>query len=222
MSLLSSWGTTAVTFGRLVECLQSGAPINPKSVVLTFDDGFHNFYTEAYPVLQEHKFSATVFVVSGNIGGYNDWTGNPPDFPRSRLLSSNELRELHSYGIEIGSHSVSHAHLTRLRSDDLDREIQNSKGSIEDRIDAEIKSFAYPFGKFNDQVKQCVGEIYKGACTTNLGKVGSKSDLLALQRIDSYYLSNLNMFERLMSKGMNKYLALRQAMRLVRSVVSSA
>ena len=113
MRTIKDLGLKALSLKQLSHSLRAQKPIEPNSVVLTFDDGFANFYTEAFPTLQENGLTATVFLVAGHCGGYNDWTGNPPKLPRSKVLSWEQIREISDAGIDFGSHTLSHPDLCR-------------------------------------------------------------------------------------------------------------
>jgi peptidoglycan/xylan/chitin deacetylase (PgdA/CDA1 family) len=214
MKGLSETGYDGVALNHLVESRSEKTSLPPKTVVLTFDDGFQNFYADVFPILQEYGFKATVFLVTDHCGGYNDWRGNPPGLPRSQLLSWREIKELSDHGIEFGAHTRTHPDLTRIGgAERVENEIIESKQVIEDSIGREARTFAYPFGKFNPTIKRVVEKTFAAACSTNLGKVSPKSDFYTLERIDTYYLSNPVIFNSLSSRGLDRYMRVRQAMR---------
>ena len=213
MKGLSEAGYEPVALNHLVVSRSEKTSLPPKTVVLTFDDGFQNFYTAVFPVLQEYGFNATVFLVTDHCGGYNDWRGNPPDLQRSKLLSWREIKELSDYGIEFGAHTRTHPDLTKIGAGRVENEIIESKKVIEDSIGREARTFAYPFGKFNPTIRRVVEKTFAAACSTNLGKVCPQSDFYSLERIDTYYLSNQVIFNSLSLKSVDRYLRVRQAMR---------
>jgi peptidoglycan/xylan/chitin deacetylase (PgdA/CDA1 family) len=217
---LSDAGYSSVPLGELVSSLKHSRELPVKPVVLTFDDGFRNFYTDAFPALSEHNFRATVFVVTGFCGGHNDWPGNPKELPRSELLSWNEIRELNQVGIEFGSHTKTHPDLTKLEGAESEAEIVQSKAEIADALGRETLTFAYPYGRQNKTVRQIAAANFDAACSTNLGKVTARSDFFSLNRIDSYYLSNQRLFEMLPSATFDNYMRIRQTMRTVKSLVN--
>lgn len=142
-----------------------------RSVVLTFDDGCDNFYTEAFPRLSRHGHTATVFVVS-------DWIG------KKGYLNGVQLRKLHSAGITIGSHTCSHPHLPDLEPVQMKIEIERSKEILEQHLQTPVTLFCYPFGGFNPQAVEFVRAAgYKAAFTTNRSLGGDNQDILSLRRI---------------------------------------
>jgi len=220
MQYLSENGYKAVTLNEFISSLSEDKTPFLKTVVLTFDDGFQNFFTEAFPVLEKYGFKATVFLVTDFCGKNNDWAGNPPELPPSRLLSWEEIKELHNYGIEFGGHTRTHLDLTKILDPRLESEVVESKAIIEERIGSEVTTFAYPFGKFNQKVRQAVEKSYKAACSTSLGKVRAGSDFFSLERVDTYYLSNPKIFNRLSSPSFDGYMLFRHLMREVKGFVT--
>ena len=220
MEKLSETGYRTITVGQLTDSLRAGHWPTEKTAILTFDDGFENFFTEAAPILQEFSFTGTVYLVTDHCGRFNDWTGNPPELPRSSLLSWSQIRELSSLGFEFGSHTVTHPDLTTLDPDAADDEISRSRIAIEDATGKKVKSFAYPFGRMTGAVRRAVENLYDSASSTNLGKITERSDLYSLERVDAYYLSNPRSLERMDTHWMDAYLAIRQALRTVKAAVA--
>lgn len=220
MAKLSGAGYRTITVGELTDSMRSGNWPTGKTAVLTFDDGFENFLTEAVPVLQSHSFTATTYLVTDRCGRFNDWNGNPAELPRSPLLSWSQVKELSELGFEFGSHTVTHPDLTTLDPDSTNNEISRSKAAIEDATGKAVKSFAYPFGRMTDSVRRAVENVYDSAVSTNLGKITERSDLYSLERIDAYYLSNPRSLEKMDTHWMDAYLAVRQALRTVKAAVA--
>lgn len=218
---LAKAGYQAITLRDLVARLEQELPPPAKPVVLTFDDGFRNFYTEAFPVLETHGYQATVFLVTEFCGLHNDWAGNPAGFPRSELLTWGDVRELSKMGIEFGSHTKTHPDLSKLSAGDVENELVGSKFRLEDELGCETVSFAYPFGKQNQSVKRVAAHNFKSATSTVLGKVTRKSDLFSLERVDAYYISDQRIFDRLDTAMFDNYMRFRQLLRSVRSLALS-
>lgn len=219
MEFLSGAGYRTITLSELVSSLRDAEAVVPaNTVVLTFDDGFRNFYSEAFPVLSDHGFNATVFVVTDFCGRHNDWAGNPADFPRSELLSWREIKELAGCGVDFGSHTRSHPDLTELSAAEMECEIVESKHLLADALGRETRTFAYPFGRSTPAIRQRVREHYDAACSTDLGKVTVRSDPASLKRIDSYYLADRRILEKISSRTFDNYMLLRQAGRGIRSL----
>jgi peptidoglycan/xylan/chitin deacetylase (PgdA/CDA1 family) len=111
-----------------------------KRIVLTFDDGYRDFLTEAWPVLQQCGFSATVFLVTDRIQ-----CQEPRRMEGADYLTWQDVRDLHDQGVSFGSHTVSHADLRSLGPEQIDYELGYSKELLEQKLGIHARSFSYPF-----------------------------------------------------------------------------
>ncbi len=220
MKYLSDAGYTSLRLRELAASMKEGQNLPDKPVVLTFDDGFKNFYSHAFPVLSEYNLCATVFLVTDFCGKYNDWYGNPPELPRSELLSWSDIKALNDAGIEFGSHTRTHPDLTKLSSAAAEAEITQSKSAIEDVLGKETVTFAYPFGRKNASIRNIAASNFEASCSVELGKMTTRSDFSSLERIDAYYLKNQRLLEMLPSATFDRYMSVRQILRSVKSLVS--
>jgi peptidoglycan/xylan/chitin deacetylase (PgdA/CDA1 family) len=219
MRWLHEHGYQVIPLSRLVQCLRNGHQLPPRSIVITFDDGFESVYTHAYPVLADYEFPATVFLVAGYCGLENNWPNQPAAVPSQPLMTWTQICELDRNGIEFGAHSITHPLLDQLVSGDVEREILDSKATVEDQVGHAIELFAYPYGRYNETVKRIVSRAYTGACSTRLGVVRPGSDPLALDRIEVHYVANLRLFQGLSRPWFSSYLGMR---RLLRTAASTA
>lgn len=218
MKFLSENGCRAISLEKLIEYYKIHKNFPPETVVLTFDDGFQNVYTQAFPVLAEYDFSATIFVISGYCGKLNNWAGNPPKLPREKLLNWRELKELSDRGFEIGAHTKTHPDLTKLEIAEAEKEIIESKLEIEEKIGRKAVSFAYPYGKFGSRARQTATAHFEAACSVKLGKADLESDFYSLERLDSYYLQDTKIFEKLFDRRFDFYIGFRRILRDFKSL----
>lgn len=168
--------------------------VHKKALVLTFDDGYKNFYVNAFPVIKRYGFKATVFIVSSLLGEYNRWDIHKTGI-RQDLLNEAEIKEMHSYGINFGAHGFTHTDLTKISHLELKNEIKKSKQVLEELLQQKIKFFAYPYGFFNDTVIQCLKkEGFICACTTTRGFVCKDDDPYKLKRIEIKHNTNIISF----------------------------
>jgi peptidoglycan/xylan/chitin deacetylase (PgdA/CDA1 family) len=158
------------------------------SIAITFDDGYSNFLTEALPLLNHYRMPATVFIVSGFCGGYNEWPSRVHGLPRLRLLNWDEVREVSRFGATIGAHTVHHANLADASRAEAEREMRECKRAIEDRIGLPVGTFAYPYGAAAAAVRDLAKREFHLACGTRLRFTDSRSDPFDLPRIDAGYL----------------------------------
>jgi len=205
-----------VSLGEIVAALASRRPLPERTVVLTFDDGFHDFYTSAAPLLHRWGLPATVFLATGYCGRTNGWPGQPDWVDREPLLNWEHVAELARQGFSFGAHSVSHPVLTRLPVVEAQREILQCKAQIEERVGRTVEFFSYPYGCWNPAVRSMVNQHYKGACATVARAINSGSDLFALPRADAHYVRHRRLFRMLFTGRFLAYLATRRLIRRVR------
>ncbi|MGI8805664.1 MAG: polysaccharide deacetylase family protein [Thermoleophilaceae bacterium] len=136
-------------------------------VGLTFDDGYAGFLSHALPVLARHGFSATVFAVADRLGGRNDWD----EGPHRALLTASDLAEVAAQGMEVGSHGMTHARLTRLAPEQIAAEVENSRELLRDTTGAAVEGFSYPYGAHDSRAVSAVEKAgYEYACTVFAGR----------------------------------------------------
>ena len=138
---------------------------------LTFDDGYEDFYTTAYPILRAHHYTAVSYVVAGFVGA-------------PRYMSAAQVVELDAAGVEIAAHSVSHADLTRLSAASLRHEVADAKAMLEGLLRHPVLDFCYPSGKLNAAVAQEVQAAgFLSATTTTPGTLHSVGDRFSWSRV---------------------------------------
>jgi peptidoglycan/xylan/chitin deacetylase (PgdA/CDA1 family) len=129
----------------------------PRGVSFTFDDGHISNYSHVFPLLAEHGFSGTFFIVA-------DWIG------RAGRIDIPQLREMNSQGMAIGSHGFSHVSLAGLSREALDRELAGSKERLEQVLGTEVTTLALPRGLMDRQVlERARAAGYRRVCTSNAG-----------------------------------------------------
>lgn len=159
MRTLRLVGLRGVSLGELGDAAARGGADG--LVGLTFDDGYRDVLVWAAPVLERWGFTATLFAVSGLLGGENVW--DPP--PRRQLMADADLRELAGRGWEIGSHSVTHPRLTELDPARLQDEVRTSRSVLTDLMGVDARCFCYPYGAVDAAVVSAVREAgYSYAC----------------------------------------------------------
>src|SRR5712692_1838156 len=155
-------------------------PLPRRPVVLTFDDGYRDNYDLAWPLLKQYGFTATIFLVSDSIGGYNSFDADLPGDPVP-MLSWQQVREMRSGGITFGSHTCSHPR-TLIGLDDarLRYELAESKATLETGLNAPVDQFSYPHDQLDGRVETAVEAAgYRLACAG----VGSRFSRYWLTRV---------------------------------------
>jgi peptidoglycan/xylan/chitin deacetylase (PgdA/CDA1 family) len=218
MDCLAENGWHGTTLRDAVEKAVGTGKWPDRTVVLTFDDGYENIYQFARPVLARHGFGATVFLVTRHVGGESSWAEPPPGLDVQRVLCWDQVSDLARSDWEIGAHTLTHPDLTRLPEDELEREISSSRVEIEDRLGAAVTSFAYPFGYTSTAVAALVARHFRAACTVDLRRARGEA-LHLLPRVDTYYVRDSRNLRRLLTGGLDAYLAIRHLGRRIRAAM---
>lgn len=154
LAYLKLAGFRVISMAEAYEGLFGGGVIAPRSVVLTFDDGYQDFHDHAWPALQEYGFPATVFLISGLIGQPARWQ---TDFERiARLMDAPTIRRLQDEGVHFGSHAVNHDRLPQLDTEAVRHEVFDSKAALQDLLGREVSHFCYPYGEYDQRARDFV------------------------------------------------------------------
>jgi len=164
-----------------------------KVVGITFDDGYQNNLHNALPILEKFGFTATCYAVSSMIGGSNSWDkGLVAEKP---LMTESDWRAWLAGGMDIGSHTRTHADLNQASADQAREEIAGSKRELESTLGCEVRHFCYPYGRFGVEHSQIAREAgYISATTTHRGRVHAGHNPYLLNRIMVACSTNLGLF----------------------------
>lgn len=180
---LGALGFSALSIDRLIALVRAGEPVPERSVVLTFDDGFADFATNAWPLLQARGLPATLYVTAGYLDGRSDWLA-PLGAGQLPMLTSGQLSELAAGGVEIGAHTMTHPQLDCLPLPAARREIVDSRDALEQLLGRRVHTFAYPHGYHDKRVKQLVAEAgYTSATAVRDALSHPGDDPFALARV---------------------------------------
>jgi peptidoglycan/xylan/chitin deacetylase (PgdA/CDA1 family) len=171
-----------LTLGELAQAIEA-KKVPGKVVVLTFDDGYNDNFSEAWTVMQKYNVTGTFFLIVNKLG-------------TSEYMSKDQAAQLQSGKNEIGSHSMTHPSLEKLKGLSLEREVKNSKEELEKIISGKVVSFCYPAGKYSEDAMKAVALAgYKMAVTTHSSTGMLNSDQLL--EIPRYRISSSMSFEAL-------------------------
>lgn len=203
MKYLKNNGYKFMTVKELRLVMNGESLAEPRSILLTFDDGYKNFITNALPILERNNLPAVVFIHTSRS---SDNFSN--DFP---LMDWNEIRVLNQKGIEIGSHSHSHSDMKKLSRAELQSEIKTSEDIFQKELGHIPKVFAYPGGKHNSQVAEFLRQSgYEAAFTIDEGVVFKKDDQMRLKRIGVSGQTTMLEFKIMLTSAFNWYQKLRR------------
>jgi peptidoglycan/xylan/chitin deacetylase (PgdA/CDA1 family) len=217
MQILRDRRFNIISLNNLVNRMRNGQPLRSKTAVITFDDGFKNFYLNAYPILQKFGFCATVFLVPGYIGKTSRWNATLRGMPVLDLLEWDEIKEMTNNGIDFGAHSMTHEVLAKLSLEEARREIVKSKLAIQEYLNHDVTVFSYPYGITNSKIRALVQAEFQGACGTRMDFVSMHSDIYELPRIDMFYFSKNNFLSLLGSSFFHFYIKMTNTLRSFRS-----
>lgn len=138
MKWLHDNGYHTLTMSELYKAVENREQVPEKSVVLTFDDGYEDNYQNAYPILQEYGFKATIFMITNEIGDN-----------KNGYLTAEELKTMQQNGIDIECHTVHHLHLSKLSYQKQEEEISDAQQTLEKLLGRRVSYIAYPYGDYN-------------------------------------------------------------------------
>lgn len=191
IATLKANGFTPITFNILSSYFEGSTSLPAKPIILSFDDGYRDFYTDVFPILIRNQIPAVLFVTSGFL-----------DYTKNYLTTAQLLEIAKSPLVEIDAHSVTHQDLTFVMMQQARDEIVKSKKQLEALIDRPVEHFAYPFGAYNEILMQEIQDAgYKTASSVDYGILQSYKERFKIRRIKpggftgSEFLSRINQIE---------------------------
>lgn len=171
MAHLASHGYRTVSLLDLFEHLQGGEALPPRPIILTFDDGYDDNYTFAYPILRRYGLQGTFFIITGLVGrpGYLTWE---------------QAREMRHGGMSLEAHTCTHLDLAKSTPARVSQEVKEAKAVLERELGGPVFFFSYPSGKYNAAVIAALeANGYLGAVTTRYGTMQESGSLYELRRV---------------------------------------
>lgn len=172
LSYFEKNGFTTITLDQFYSALQKKTTLPKKPIILSFDDGYRDNFTNAYPLLAKHHFMGSFFIFTQAMGA--------PDY-----VTWDQVKEMQRSGVfEIGSHTLSHADLPHISESKVHAEIFESKKIIEEHLGIPVPFFCYPYGHYTKHIVDEVKKAgYLGALTTHYGTVHTVSSLFEVTRV---------------------------------------
>lgn len=182
LDYLAQEGYTTISLENLYDHWYKEKPLPEKPIILTFDDGYKSMYEKVFPLLLARKMQGTFFLY-------------PSKFDTSNGLTPQMVKEMAQKGMEIGSHTLNHVDLTKVKLDQQKKELSHSKKILEELTEKPIHFLCYPAGRYNGQVIEEVQKHgYWGAVTTQMGKTFYQQDPYSWKRIRINYSDGLQGF----------------------------
>jgi peptidoglycan/xylan/chitin deacetylase (PgdA/CDA1 family) len=184
MAYLHQHEYTPITVSQFIYTrTREGSALPERPVVLTFDDGFADFFTEALPVLQHYGFTATLYIATAFVNGTSRWMQHEGEGTRL-MLTWDQLVKITKCGIECGAHSHCHHQLDILPLAIAREEIAQCKRLLEYHLGQKVLSFAYPHGYHSAAIQRLVREAgYTSACAVKYAMSSETTDPFALARL---------------------------------------
>ena len=181
MKYLVDHGYHTISPDELYAFLEGKGTLPDRPVLITFDDGYVDNYTNAYPILKKYNLKATIFIVTGFVS------------ERKGYLTWDQLREMEQHGITAQSHTVTHAPLPELSDERIREELIVSKQQAEAELGHPIEFIAYPTGVHDLHIVGIAKEAgYKGGFTVKYGNVDRSSNVYAMERVPVFRTAATN------------------------------
>ncbi|MEI7603648.1 MAG: polysaccharide deacetylase family protein [bacterium] len=171
MNQLKSMGYTPIIFQDILNYIQKDYKLPANPIIISFDDGYEDHYSVAFPILKKYGFLGVFAVITGNVGkpNYMNW---------------DQILEMKKAGNEIASHTVSHPNLANISSQKLTQELENSKQTLDSTLGQNTQVIIYPSGGYNQSVMQAAKTAgYRIGRTTKYGTVISQSNIMELPTV---------------------------------------
>ncbi len=201
----------------LWDWIAAGGQGPERGFAVTFDDGLTSSL-KAAEVLVKLGIPATMFLVTGRMGGDNAWPDQPMRVPRFDVISWSEVRALRAAGFRFGAHSQTHPDLRRLDDAVIRDEMRYSREAIESVLCEPCRVFAYPYGRSSERVRRVARSCFDAAVGTRLDLARNTDDRFDLSRLDAYYLRDQRSLDALIAGRWHTHSRLTRWLRTARQV----
>jgi peptidoglycan/xylan/chitin deacetylase (PgdA/CDA1 family) len=189
-----------VSLGEILDFLERKRRLPRKSVAITFDDGYLDNYVNAYPYLKKYHLPATIFIATAYV--QKTMLLDNVYLP---MLSWNEIVEMIHDNIDIGAHTASHPDLSRMDIHSAKRQILESKIEIEKRIRRKVDYFAYPFGRYENNVVNLIRCLGFRCAFGGEGVIQKDADIFVIHRVEVKRSISQAMFKMRLTVALNWY-----------------
>lgn len=181
MDLLTQGGYVSLGLGNFIRMLRGREEEFRKRVLITFDDGYGEVYSGAWPILKERGLTATGFITTGAIGGTNFWDSSGSSLA---MLTEGQIKELGISGMDFGAHTHTHPELPNLSGDRAREEVRRSKAVLENLLGRPVLAFCYPYGRCSPELKRILSsEGFACSFASDTGPRDFREDPFEIRRI---------------------------------------
>lgn len=216
MRVLAESGLPVLDMDQWLAAREAGH-LPPRSVVITFDDGFQDFADVAWPEMSRYGFRPIVYLPTDFVGRAEGWKGigSPP----RGLMGWNTIGTLAGQGVLFGSHTVSHADLTSLDEQMLDLELTQAKSVLEQRLDRRVRHFAPPYGLSSNRERAHIARHYRTSVSTRLAQAQPGDDFCDLPRLEMFYFTDEARWRAHLAGRGRAYLTRRKLLRRLKAAI---
>lgn len=177
ISLLKSLGFNSILPSNIYK-------FTSKNIIISFDDGYEDVYSNALPVLKKHNFNAICFIPTKYIGKYNDWDVNNKYYIKKKIMNMSQIKKWIASGNEVGIHGHSHYNFSNLNNKQMKDEIVRSINFFKKKLNIKIKYFSYPFGAYNKKTYLLTKKYFNICFTTKRSRYSlGKFDNMLIPRV---------------------------------------
>ncbi|HEX4681639.1 MAG TPA: polysaccharide deacetylase family protein [Gemmatimonadaceae bacterium] len=195
LDALLEWGYRTISLDEWIDHRDGRRRSLPaKPLVLTFDDGYTCFDRNAWPAMRARGLHGTVYLVAGEIGGWNSWDRGER---REPLLDAARIHALQQEGVEFGSHGVTHPPLAKVDAPRAFDELARSRRMLADVLNRDVTTFAYPFSNQSAAVRALARQAGYRSAVRGKGRMNRRStDPFGLRRIKVDHTTTIRQLER--------------------------
>lgn len=210
---LHDMGFRNMRISELESLLERNEPLpDNRHVVFSFDDGYEDNFTTVVPILKEFGYTGMFYLATDFVGSEKMYPRDRKESGRvehNRILNWDQVSQMLKDGMEIGSHTMTHAILTEIPDETIWQEINGSKKTLEAKLDVDITSFSYPGGFLNDSLENMVRKAgYRSACAVDMG-IWCGGNIMRIPRVGIPASDNMFIFKAKVTGRMDNVFAFR-------------
>lgn len=218
MQAIADAGVPVITLDDYLEARAGKRQLAPRSVIVTFDDGFQDFADVAWPVMKSLGFRPIVYLPTAHVGRRENWA--KCHSPARKIMDWPLIRALAGQGVMFGNHTVSHPRLPLVAPDVVDAELTAAHQQISSMLGRKVRHFAAPYGASTEAIRKKIAQSHATNVSTVLSSATLDSDPHDLPRLEMFYFTNAFLWRQHLAGRGAPYLAARRLMRRIRKLLA--